>query len=71
MFPDKKASYETANLSGLTLLPRDEDLPELRKDYAAMEVMFAGARPKFDELVEGLAELQGQLRDQGVSGDNA
>ena len=71
MFPDNKASYETADLAGLTLLPRDEDVSELRKDYAAMEVMFADARPKFDELVEGLADLQRQLRDQGLSGDDA
>jgi len=71
MFADNKASYETADLVGLTLIPRDEDKPALQKDYAEMEVMFANAYPSFDELIKGLADLQEHLRSLAPGGDAA
>ncbi len=48
MFADNKASYETAVIGSLRLMPKPEMLPELKRDYAAMEPMFMKAAPDFE-----------------------
>jgi len=61
MFPDKKASYETAIFGKLKLVPNDNLLERLRADYAAMAEMFMVAPPKFEDLMESISQLEAKL----------
>lgn len=62
LFKDNKASYDTALIDTLRLLPDDVLLMELKKDYAAMHEMFMGTAPAFDEMMAALALLENQLQ---------
>jgi hypothetical protein len=58
-FEDKKASYGTAKLGTLKLVPTDNELlTVLSQDYQAMSDMFIGQHPSFDEIISGLADLE-------------
>ena len=58
MFADKSASYETAVLGSLRLLPTAGMMDRLTQDYAAMGEMFMTAPPPFDVLIEGMARIE-------------
>ena len=60
-FRDAKASYETAKIGSLRLAPHSELLKNLKKDYDAMNEMFMGKYPTFDEIVGSLANLEKQI----------
>jgi hypothetical protein len=61
MFSDRSASYDTAVLSTLRLLPSDGMLERLRADYLAMADMFIVSPPKFEQLLERLSALEAHL----------
>lgn len=61
LFRDPKASYETAVLGNLKLLPSGEQLPILKKDYEKMAEMFMGEYPDFDTVMAGLEKLEQRL----------
>lgn len=61
MFADRSASYETAIIGSLRLLPSDEITEALKRDYADMDIMFMGDAPSFDELMEGITDLEERL----------
>ena len=61
LFADKKASYDTATLGSLRLLPTEELRERLRADYAAMAEMFMVARPSFDDLMRAIGALEAKL----------
>lgn len=61
MFADSKASYDTAAIGSLRLVPKEAMLPELKRDYAAMQEMFMGEAPAFDMVMGKLAELERQI----------
>lgn len=61
MFPDKKASYETAVFGTLRLAPNNDLRGRLRADYAAMTDMFMKTPPKFDDLMETISQLEDKL----------
>lgn len=61
LFKDNKASYETATIGSLKLLPDDTKLAELKRDYAAMDAMFMSEAPRFDVLIDGLKALEEKL----------
>jgi hypothetical protein len=61
LFKDPKASYETARIGSLHLAPPAELLPDLRKDYEAMQEMFMDAPPDFDDMMAGLVALERRL----------
>lgn len=61
MFADKKASYGTATLGSLRLLPTEELRERLRVDYAAMAEMFMVAPPSFDDLMTAIGALEAKL----------
>jgi hypothetical protein len=60
MFADNKASYETAVIGSLRLMPKPEMLPELKRDYTAMEPMFMKADPDFEAMMQAIAQLEKQ-----------
>jgi hypothetical protein len=61
MFRDTKASYETAKIGSIKLVPRPENINPLKKDYAAMEEMFMAEYPSFETIMEGLATVENFL----------
>lgn len=61
MFADKSASYETAVLGSLQLLPSEAIAEDLKRDYSAMSEMFMREPPTFAELLEGIEALQERL----------
>lgn len=63
MFADNKASYETAVIGSLRLMPKPEMLPELKRDYAAMEPMFMKAAPDFEAMMQSLANLEARINE--------
>lgn len=61
-FASASARYDLFKPPSICLLPLDSDaLRRLRSDYAQMEVMFFGDRPKFDDLLEDLRALEARL----------
>ena len=61
MFPDNKASYETATMEKLKLFPANDRLLELKRDYAMMQEMVMGDGPDFDSVMDRLSELEKQI----------
>lgn len=61
MFKDNKASYDTAIIGSLKLLPNDEQIKVLKDDYKKMEEMFMAEHPTFDEVIDTLTELEKQI----------
>ena len=61
MFADNKASYETAKIGSLHLMPNPEALPDLKRDYTAMSVMFMKEAPNFETMMQRIADLEKQI----------
>lgn len=61
MFTDNKASYHTAKMGSLRLVPTEELRTRLSDDYAAMTEMFMTPPPSFDELMAAIAALEEKL----------
>lgn len=61
MFADNKASYGTAILGSLRLVPNDDLRERLRADYVAMTEMFMIPPPSFDDLMTMIAALEAKL----------
>ncbi|MCW3837444.1 nucleotidyl transferase AbiEii/AbiGii toxin family protein [Sphingomonas canadensis] len=61
MFADNKASYGTAMIGSLRLVPTDELRARLAGDYAAMSEMFMAPPPSFDDLMVAIAALETKL----------
>ena len=55
------AKYLEARRGTFRLLPRDERLSDLRRDYQSMQVMFFGEALTFDEVLGCLADLERQI----------
>jgi hypothetical protein len=55
------AHYESANIASLRLVPSDEIIELLRKDYAAMENMMLQEPPALDDIMCYLAELEEEI----------
>ncbi len=61
MFEDNKASYDTAALGSLRLVPTEELSIRLRADYEAMTEMFMVDPPTFDQMMVEIASLEAKL----------
>ncbi len=57
-YPDKKARYELAVPGTVRLLPPEEQMGALRRDYDAMGEMIFGEVPEFGEVMERLRGLE-------------
>lgn len=64
MFRDAKASYDTATLGNLRLVPRAENIESLKKDYAAMQEMFMSDAPSFSDILKSLKQLESILNSK-------
>lgn len=61
------ASYETARPGSFRLLPSDERLPALRRDFTAMRDMYLAAPPSFDAVLATLADLERRLNESATA----
>jgi hypothetical protein len=52
------ARYHEARKGTFRLLPRDERIPEIRRDHQAMAPMFFGDPPEFDKILQDLADFE-------------
>ena len=59
----KSAHYETATVKSIVLVPRKEQLRELRSDYEAMRNMIYGDVPSFEEILLYLEQLQEEIHN--------
>src|ERR1700739_648977 len=56
-YPSGWALYDLARVGTLHLLPREDRLEALKRDYRNMGVMIFGEPPAFDSIIEALASL--------------
>ena len=54
----KGASYETARIGTIRLVPCEAAIQDLKADYEHMKDMIYGTRPSFDEIMESIADLE-------------
>jgi len=57
------ANYDAAKPGTFRIVPPDQRVPELRRDYEAMRDMYLGEPTSFDDLLVILAELQRRIND--------
>lgn len=57
----KNASYETAQIGTLRLVPCETAIKNLRADYDHMKDMIYGAKPSFDEVIAEIAKLEKEI----------
>jgi hypothetical protein len=60
-FGSSWARYDLAKPGTFRLVPRDERLPALRRDYQAMREMYLDTPPSFDEILATLADVQRRI----------
>ena len=61
------ASYETARPGSFRLLPSDERLPSLHRDFTAMRDMYLTEPPSFDEVLTTLSALERRLNESSTA----
>ena len=66
-FKDNKASYETAKIGSLKLVPNEEVIAELKADYKAMQEMFITDTPDFDVVIWTLKKLEDKINSNAGS----
>lgn len=57
----KSASYETARIGTLRLVPSEDAIRDLSIDYDHMRDMIYGEKPTFDEIMNSIAKLEGEI----------
>jgi hypothetical protein len=66
MFADNKASYDTAKIGSLCLMPKSEAMSELKRDYTAMQVMFMKQAPDFETMMQAIATLENKINNYQI-----
>ena len=66
VFARQWARYDLARPSTFRLLPSDERLAALARDYAQMRAMFIAAPPDFDAVLTQLADAERALNGTGT-----
>lgn len=57
----QNASYETARIGSLRLVPEAAAIDDLRTDYDHMKDMIYGEKPTFEEIMRAIAELESEI----------
>ena len=60
-FKDNKARYDLAKPNSLRLMPRDEQVGQLKADYRQMQEMFFEDPPSFDSILEKLKIVEEKI----------
>jgi hypothetical protein len=67
LFHEAKASYETAIIGTLKVVPDEEFRKILKKDYEAMNEMLMGDVPDFSAILTELTKLEVQINQQTLN----
>jgi hypothetical protein len=67
-YPRGWAQYELAKPGTLKLIPPEHVLAEIRRDYAAMQIMIYGEVLQFDDIMEILRKLENEINALGEQG---
>ena len=67
VFARQWARYDLARPGTFRLLPTDERLAPLARDYAQMRAMFIAAPPEFEVVMARLADAERTLNASGAS----
>ena len=59
----KNASYETAHIGTIKLIPRADAIKDLRVDYDHMMDMIYGEKPSFSEIMEAIVRLEKEINE--------
>lgn len=62
----RNASYETARIGTLRLVPSETAIKDLSADYDHMKDMIYGVKPSFEEIMTAIAELEEQINHLGA-----
>ena len=57
----KNASYETAHIGTIKLVPDEAAIKDLSVDYDHMKDMIYGEKPSFDEIMNSIAGLEKEI----------
>jgi len=57
-FDDRRANYGEFKRGTIRLIPSDEGVAALRRDYEAMSDMIFGEYPEFDKMFEELRRIE-------------
>jgi predicted nucleotidyltransferase component of viral defense system len=57
----KNASYESAHIGTIKLLPSADAIKDLSVDYDHMRDMIYGEKPSFEEIMEGIRKLENEI----------
>lgn len=60
-FRSARANYDSARPGTLRLVPREDQMDSLRRDYTIMREMFATEPPSFDQVIETLRRLESRI----------
>ena len=61
----KSASYETARIGTLRLVPSEEAIKDLSVDYDHMRDMIYGEKPTFNKIMDSIAKLEEEINGLG------
>jgi hypothetical protein len=59
----KWSHFEEAIPGTIKLIPNNNNLNELRKDYEMMKVMIYGEKPSFDDIIKTIKIMEGKLNE--------
>ncbi|MFH0855459.1 MAG: nucleotidyl transferase AbiEii/AbiGii toxin family protein [Candidatus Omnitrophota bacterium] len=60
-FKDNRARYDKASAGSLRLVPRDDQMNQLKNDYRQMQQMFFEEPPSFERIIEKLRVIEEQI----------
>lgn len=63
-YPSAWANYESAKVGSLKLVPAQERIMELSKDYDAMRSMIFGRFPPLDEIITILQSIEAEINER-------
>ena len=55
------ARYDLAKRGTMRLIPPEYNLDKLRDDYEHMQNMLFGDKPRFEDIMEGIAKLEADI----------
>lgn len=59
----RNASYETAEIGSIKLVPSESAIKDLRTDYDHMKDMIYGEKPSFNEIMAAITSLEKEINN--------
>ena len=69
-YTKRGVNYDEMNLQTLQILPTQNRIPALQKDYELMSDMIFGKKPSWDAIMDFLAQLEEKLHSLEIREEN-